>query len=125
MRISAALVPVLLIMLLAGCGGGPPPTTSPSPEESPEATLPLDTPVPAEITPEPVDEVTPSPEETTAGGDEEPAFTSYTVKKGDTLYQIAKDNGITLKALLEANPEVTDPKKLRVGQKLKIPVAAQ
>ena len=121
MRISAALVSVLLIMLLAGCGGGPPPTTTPGPEESPEATLPVESPVPAEITPEPVDEVTPPPDEETPTGAEEPEYTTYVVKKGDTLYQIAKDNGVTLKALMDANPEVTDPKKLRVGQKLNIP----
>jgi LysM repeat protein len=123
MRISAGLVSVILVMMLAGCGGGPPATASPSPGESTEPTLPLETPVPAEITPEPVDEVTPEPEETPEVIDE-PEVTVYVVKKGDTLYAIAKDNGITLKALMDANPEVTDPKKLRVGQKLKIPAPA-
>ncbi len=120
MRISAFLVSVMLVVLLGGCGGGPPATASPSPEASAEPTLPLETPVPAEITPEPVDEVTPEPDvppEETA----EPGYTVYVVKKGDTLWKIANANGITLKALMDANPEVTDPKKLRVGQKLKIP----
>jgi LysM repeat protein len=72
------------------------------------------------VTPEPPPEVTPGPEETPEFT-EEPAYTTYVVKKGDTLFGIAKKNGITLKALMDANPEVTDPKKLRVGQKLKIP----
>ena len=120
MRIRAGLISVMLVMILAGCGGGPPPTGSPSPEGSVEPTLPIETAVPSEVTPEPPPEVTPGPEETPEFT-EEPSYTTYLVKKGDTLYGIAKKNGITLKALMDANPEVTDPKKLRVGQKLKIP----
>jgi LysM repeat protein len=121
MRIRAGLVSVILVMMVAGCGGGPPETMSPSPEGSAEPTLPIETPVPAEITPEPIDEVTPEPEETPEEVTDEPGYTVYVVKRGDTLYAIAKDNGITLKALMDANPEVTDPRKLRIGQKLKIP----
>ena len=30
----------------------------------------------------------------------------YTVKKGDTLSSIAKKNGLTLKQLLELNPNI-------------------
>lgn len=45
----------------------------------------------------------------------------YVVKKGDTLWAIARQFGITVEALQEANPEVTDPKKLRIGQELVIP----
>lgn len=47
--------------------------------------------------------------------------TTYVVKKGDTLWAIANLHGVTLEALREANPEVTDPTKLRVGQSLLIP----
>jgi LysM repeat protein len=46
---------------------------------------------------------------------------SYSVKSGDTLSQLAKKNNITLKKLLEANPNIKDPNKIRVGQKIKIP----
>jgi len=121
MRIRAGLISVMLVMILAGCGGGPPPTGSPSPEGSVEPTLPIETAVPSEVTPEPTsEEVTPEAEVTPEVTDE-PGYTTYVVKKGDTLYAIAKKNGTTLKALMDANPEVTDPKKLRVGQKLKIP----
>ena len=47
---------------------------------------------------------------------------AYEVKSGDTLLKIARQNGITLKALLAANPKVNYPKIL-AGQKLVIPAA--
>ena len=46
---------------------------------------------------------------------------SIKVKSGNTLSQIAKDKGITLKALLAANPEITNPNMIKVGQTIKIP----
>ena len=46
---------------------------------------------------------------------------SHSVKSGDTLSQLAKKNNITLKKLLKANPNIKDPNKIRVGQKIKIP----
>ena len=45
---------------------------------------------------------------------------SYSIKSGDTLSQIAKKQGTTLKALLAANPGIKDPNKIRVGQKIKL-----
>lgn len=47
---------------------------------------------------------------------------SYTVKKGDTLSEIARDNGTTLKKLKAANPQIKDLNKIRPGQKIKIPM---
>jgi LysM repeat protein len=64
--------------------------------------------------PPPVVAPTPAPEPTT---------TEYVVVKGDTLGKIAKRNGVTLKALEDANPGVV-PTKLKVGQKLSIPAAS-
>ena len=49
---------------------------------------------------------------------------TYTVKSGDSLSKIAKVNGVTLKALETANPNV-DPNHIKVGQKLNIPVKAE
>ena len=46
--------------------------------------------------------------------------TEYVIASGDTLGAIAHRNGLSLKALLEANPGV-NPKKLKVGQKVQIP----
>ena len=45
---------------------------------------------------------------------------SYSIKSGDTLLQIAKKQGTTLKALLAANPNIKDANKIRVGQKIKL-----
>lgn len=50
------------------------------------------------------------------------ATTEYTVVKGDYPAAIAKKNGISVAALMSANPGL-DPKKLKVGQKLQLPVA--
>ncbi|MBQ4355398.1 MAG: LysM peptidoglycan-binding domain-containing protein [Bacteroidales bacterium] len=44
----------------------------------------------------------------------------YTVKKGDSLYQIATRYGLTVKRLAEYN-HITNINSLHVGQKLKIP----
>jgi LysM repeat protein len=44
----------------------------------------------------------------------------YTVKKGDTLTSIARSFGLTLEDLSKAN-KITDPKKLQLGQILKVP----
>jgi len=44
----------------------------------------------------------------------------YVIGSGDTLGAIARKNGISLKALLDANPGI-NPKKIQVGQKLKVP----
>jgi N-acetyl-anhydromuramyl-L-alanine amidase AmpD len=46
--------------------------------------------------------------------------TIYTVKRGDTLWEIAEDRaGITVKELLVMNPGL-DPRRLRIGQEIKI-----
>jgi LysM repeat protein len=46
----------------------------------------------------------------------------YVIASGDLLSTIAKKNGVSLKALEEANPGL-DPKKLRIGNKIQIPAA--
>ncbi len=45
---------------------------------------------------------------------------NYTVDRGDTLGQIAKDNGVSLSALIEAN-DITNPDLIYPGQVLIIP----
>jgi len=51
----------------------------------------------------------------------ETAGTEYVVVKGDILASIAKAHGVKLKDLEAANPGVV-PTKLKIGQKLQIPV---
>jgi len=46
---------------------------------------------------------------------------SYQVSDGDTLSQIAEDNGTTVAALMQANPGITDPNKIYTGQTVNIP----
>jgi LysM repeat protein len=48
---------------------------------------------------------------------------SMKIKSGDTLSQIAKSKGISLKSLLAANPSIKNANKIRVGQSIKIPGA--
>lgn len=47
----------------------------------------------------------------------------HMVKKGDTLYEIAKKHHIDLDVLIAANPQLADPNVLDVGMKVKIPNA--
>ncbi len=47
---------------------------------------------------------------------------TYTVRKGDTLYRIAKDHGTTVKAIQDLNGLRTT--SIQVGQKLKLPAKA-
>ena len=46
---------------------------------------------------------------------------AYKVKSGDTLSQIAKRMGTSLKALMAANPQIKNANKISVGQSIKIP----
>ena len=47
----------------------------------------------------------------------------YNVVGGDTLDKIAKKNNTTVKALLEANPDMDNPNLISVGQEIKLPGA--
>ena len=44
----------------------------------------------------------------------------YTVAKGDTLWSIAAKNGISLRKILAANPNIKNPDRIHVGQKIVI-----
>ncbi|GEM_PF-667653 len=48
----------------------------------------------------------------------------YTVRAGDTLFEIARRNNITLAALVAANPQITNPDRIFPGQVICIPAAA-
>src|SRR6185503_2539819 len=46
---------------------------------------------------------------------------TYTVKPGDTLSKVAVRNGVTLAQLLQANPQVKDPNRIKVGDVINLP----
>jgi hypothetical protein len=46
---------------------------------------------------------------------------NYVVKSGDTLSKIAARNGTTLAELLKANPQITNPNKIKVGDVVSVP----
>ncbi len=50
-------------------------------------------------------------------------YTRYTIRSGDTFYQLAPRYGVSLEALLAANPDV-DPDQLRIGQQICVPAVA-
>jgi uncharacterized protein YbbC (DUF1343 family) len=56
----------------------------------------------------------------TDGPARSPSWKEVTVSRGDTLYGIARREGVPLQDLLAANQEV-DPTRLRVGQRIRVP----
>ena len=50
--------------------------------------------------------------------------TTYTVVKGDTMWKIAVRYEIGVSELIKANPQVSNPSMIYVGQKISIPEAA-
>jgi LysM repeat protein len=50
-----------------------------------------------------------------------PTFRSYVVQAGETLSAIAGRFGVTIQAILAANPSITDPAHIVAGQHILIP----
>jgi spore coat assembly protein SafA len=46
---------------------------------------------------------------------------AYTVKSGDTLWDIAKNNGVPLNKLIAANPQIANPNLIYPGDKINVP----
>jgi LysM repeat protein len=46
---------------------------------------------------------------------------TYEVKSGDTLGKITQKHGTTVEDIMQANPGITNPNAIKVGQKIKIP----
>ncbi len=47
----------------------------------------------------------------------------YVVQPGDTLFSLARRFGTTVAAIMQANPQITDPNIIFVGQIITIPTA--
>lgn len=54
------------------------------------------------------------------GDKEEVTYETYTVKKGDTMWAIAKAHGLTLESLIVMNPQIENPNLIYVGQKINV-----
>ncbi len=91
--------------VVAGAAITAPPTASPWPTATRRATF---TPVPATPSDTPTPTATPTP-------------VIYVVKKGDTLLPIARQFGVSVEEIQEANG-IDDPRRLHIGQELVIPV---
>ena len=111
MRVRAALVAVALLATVAACGG-----SAASPGQSASASQPAaaSLAIPSAAA-QPTAEASVAPIATPATG------TTYTVKKGDTLWAIAQKYKTTIKAIQDANPTLKNPDVLKIGQKLVIP----
>lgn len=54
----------------------------------------------------------------------EPSAQVYIVKSGDTIFGIATEFGLSPDELLAANPQITDPDKIAIGDEITIPARA-
>ncbi len=54
-------------------------------------------------------------------GDNPPRNGSVTVHRGDTLSKIAQENGVSLSALIAANPQIRNPNLIYAGQTVHLP----
>lgn len=53
-----------------------------------------------------------------------PGGSLYTVARGDTLFRLAQKFGVAERALRAANPQIANPNRLVVGQRICIPQRA-
>src|SRR5258708_27413315 len=100
-RLAAQLVPVALAIVIAGCASRVP---APVEERATQPARPAPVATPA-ATPAPEPEVRPPP--------------TYTVKRGDTLYKIALDNGLDYRELAAWNG-IENINVIREGQSLRL-----
>lgn len=91
------------------------PTVQPTPDPNlPVATVDPNAPTVAPGT-TPVAVETPAPGSTTPG--------TYVVQAGDTMGRIAEQLGVSLQDLLAANPQITNPDSIQVGDVINVPGA--
>jgi LysM repeat protein len=111
MRKPNAIVMAALLAvgsIAAACGGEDDPTNAERPED---------------VTPEVLAESELPPTPTAVPVVVEPEELTYTVEAGDLLGTIAQRFGLTLDELLAANPQITDPNTIQVGDIVTIPEA--
>ena len=94
------------------------PTATPTPGPTRTSTAPVPSPESAVASPTTMATVVPTA--TASATSVVVSAQTYTIKVGDTLYEIATSFGVSTAALAEAN-NITDPRRLRAGQVLVIP----
>lgn len=71
---------------------------------------------------------TPAPDQAAAGAPSpaagDAATSAYTVQPGDTLSEIAAKTGQSVDELLQANPQLSDPNRIRAGEAVNVPGGA-
>lgn len=111
MSVAARVLSLTVIGVLAwACNEAPPP--SPTPSDIGGGARGGATPTPRRSVPPASPTPTPSPA---------PTPTRYRVKSGDTLSSIARRFGVPLRRIMRANPSITDPNRIEVGQVILIP----
>lgn len=115
MRIPGPLFLLLFILLLpAGCGQVITLTPTPTPEPTATVAVAALATLPPTVTPAPY---TPEP---TATPTVTPTPIIYTIQAGDSLLGVAREFGVTVAAVQDANG-ILDPRSLQIGQQLVIP----
>lgn len=108
LRVTALMLLAPTLFLIGGCANQPP---APVIERSPPVVVPATPVVPANLRT--------TPTEASAGNVGTGGADLYTVKKGDTLYAIALENGQSYRDLAAWN-NLEDPNKIQVGQQLRV-----
>jgi len=114
-HIERRILALLATLLLGGCAGAEP--TGPQPVSLLNLAAYATQTLPVKPSPG-----IPKPQATLTTPSPTPTPSAYTVKKGDTLLEIAQRSGISLAELLAANPGIR-PEALSVGQVIQIPAA--
>jgi len=128
--IAAALTLAVVGVALTGCKKNQTPVTE-VPPPPPSERMPMMDAEPVDTAPEPVvfDVVEPAPAtpaqtNTPVYIEPVPVTQTYTIRKGDTLWSIAKrfyNDGQRWQDIVAANPSITNPKKLPVGLEIVLP----
>src|SRR3569833_105140 len=95
--------------------------SNPQPKKTPSNASAMTPPAP-ESNPAPVAAFAPPPAVAQTAPPPPPVaeMQEYTIVKGDLLSHIATNNHVSTRAILDANPGIA-PKRLKIGQKIKIP----